>query len=110
MAAGEGGIDADKSREVLSVYSSMPHVPVPDKMCRAYAGMLQNAGSDVMKAASLLLAMQKKNRDRKPCDATDQNASSPCTGNRGKSIEGRQLHATLLLWEPENCGTVYRDM
>ena len=99
-------MDADKFREVLSVYSSMPHVPVPDKTCRAYAGMLQNAAQDLIKAASLLLAMQKKNRDRKPCDATDQDASSPCAGNRGKSIEGRQLHPTLLLREPENRGTV----
>ncbi len=125
-------MNADKIRKVLSVSPSMPYVPVQDKLCRASAGMLQNAGQDLMKADGLLstvqmmkspavsvykcsfsactyrTAMRKKNRDREHYDATDQNASSPCVGNRGRSIEGRHLHSTLLLRKPENCGTVYR--
>ncbi len=132
METGESGINAGKFRGLLCVSPSMPHVPVQDKLCRPCAGMLQNAGQDLMKADSPLStgqmmksptvsaykcsfsayrpAMQKRKRDKEHPDGANRKGTSPCAGNRGKSIEGRQLHPILLLWEPENCGTVYRAM
>ncbi len=114
-------MNTDRIRGLLCVSPSMPHVPVQDKLRRACAGMLQNAGQDLMKADGLLstvqmmkspavsvykcsfsactyrTAMQKKNRDRKPYDATDQNAFSLCSGNCGDRIERRYLYLMLLL-------------
>ncbi len=117
MAAGEGGIDADKIRGLLCVSPSMPHVPVQDKLCRPCAGMLQNAGQDLMKADSPLStgqmmksptvsaykcsfsayrpAMQKRKRDKEHPDVANRKGTSLCAGNRGKSIEGGHLYVTL---------------
>ena len=109
-------MNTDRIRGLLCVSPSMPYVPVQDKLCRPCAGMLQNAGSDLMKADSPLStgqmmksptvsvcqcsfsayrpAMQKRKRDKEHPGRPNRKGASLCDENRGNRIERRYLYPT----------------